>query len=118
MKIDFRKVFVPGIIDYSNRFVEAFKAHITKLGGIKNSDNEVILNFSSVASIEKKKFATGVYGDGPVYEYWKVYMKDRQTYEFEFKTGLAIVMLWKRHTREGRWDMQEDKKINKKIFEN
>jgi len=112
-KTNFETIFVPGIIDYNSHFVEAFKANITKLKGISNSDREVFLCFNNVSSIEKKKFATGVYGDGPVHEYWKVYMKDRQTYEFEFKTGLAIVELWKRHFREGRWNMQEDVKLKR-----
>ena len=43
-------------------------------------------------------------------------MKNSREYDFEYKTGLAIIELWKRSFREGRWNMQEDAKINKNLF--
>ena len=115
-KINFEEVFVPGIIDYNSRFVQAFKALINKDKGVLNSDNEVLLCLGDLSSAEKRQIRCGVYSDGPVHDYWTIYMKNSREYDFEYKTGLAIIELWKRSFREGRWNMQEDAKINKNLF--
>ena len=113
---NYENIFVPGIIDYDSRFVEALKAHITRDAGVSNAENEVLISLSQISSIEKKQFKCGVYNKGPVHDYWVVYLKDAIAYCFEYKTGLAIVELWKRSFREGKWNMQEDTKINKNLF--
>ena len=113
---NFEKVFVPGIIDYDSRFVEAFRAAINKDKGVSNSNNEALFCLSDISSIQKRQIVCGVYSDGPVHDYWTVYMKNSREYDFEYKTGLAIVELWKRSFREGRWNMQEDIKINKNLL--
>ena len=116
-KTNFENVFVQGIIDYDSHFVEAFKASITRDKGVSNSDNEVLIYLNSISSIEKRQFRCGVYSNGPVHDYWIVHIQNStHYYQFEYHTGLAIVLLWKRHFREGRWNMQEDIKINKNLF--
>lgn len=113
---NYENVFVPGIIDYDSQFIQAFKASIHRDKGISNSKIDVLLCLSEISSIEKKQFKCGVYNKGPVYEFWIVWMKNSLEYSFEYKTGLAIVELWKRFFREGRWNMQEDMKINKNLL--
>jgi len=110
---NFEKIFVPGIIDYDSHFVEAFKARINKINGINNSDIYVLIALCQISSIEKLKFQTGVYSDGPVHDYWKIHMKDSIYYTFQYETGSAIAELWKRYFREGRWNMEEDIKLKK-----
>lgn len=113
---NYENVFVPGIIDYDSQFIQAFKASIHRDKGISNSKIDVLLCLSEISSIEKKQFKCGVYNKGPVYEFWIVWMKNSLEYSFEYKTGLAIVELWKRYFREGRWNMQQDMKINKNLL--
>ena len=115
-KTNYENIFVPGIIDYDSRFVQALKAIINKDRGISNSDNDVLLCLSDLSSVEKRQFRCGVYSDGPVHDYWIIHMKNSREYDFEYKTGLAIIELWKRSFREGKWNMQEDAKINKNLF--
>lgn len=114
-KTNYENIFVPGIIDYDSHFVQALKAAINRDRGISNSDNDVLLCLNDLSSVEKRQFRSGLYNKGPVYDYWIVYMKNSREYDFEYKTGLAIIELWKRHFREGKWNMQEDIKINKNV---
>ena len=112
MKNDLSKYFVPGIIDYTSRYVEAFKASISKHKGVSNSDIEVLINLNNISSIEKRQFRCGVYNKGPVYDYWTVHIQNStHYYQFEYHTGLAIVLLWKRHFQEGGYTMAEELKI-------
>ena len=112
MENDLSKYFVPGIIDYTSRYVEAFKALIDRDKGVRSSDNEVLINLSSVSSIEKRQFRCGVYHNGPVHDYWTVHIQNSaHYYQFEYHTGLAIALLWKRHFRYGGWHMEEDRKL-------
>lgn len=112
-KTNYENIFVPGIIDYDSHFVQAFKARINRDKGVVISENDALLCLSGVSSIEKRQFKTGVYSDGPVHDWWVVHMKNSLEYDFEYKTGLAIIELWKRHFREARWNMQEDIKLKK-----
>ena len=115
MKNDLSKYFVPGIIDYTSRYVEVFKASISRDKGVSNSDNEVLINLNSISSIEKRQFRCGVYKNGPVHDYWTVHIQNStHNYQFEYHTGLAIVLLWKRHFREGGYTMIEESKMHEK----
>jgi hypothetical protein len=112
-KTNYENIFVPGIVDYDSCFVQAFKASIHRDKGVSNAENDVLLCLSQISSIEKKQLKCGVYNKGPIHDYWVVWMKDTAAYSFEYKTGLAIIELWKRHFREGRWNMQEDIKLKR-----
>jgi len=115
MKNDLSKYFVPGIIDYTSRYVEVFKASISRDKGVSNSDNEVLINLNNISSIEKRQFRCGVYNKGPVHDYWTVHIQNStHYYQFEYHTGLAIVLLWKRHFREGGYTMADESKMYEK----
>ena len=61
MKNDLSKYFVPGVIDYTSRYVEVFKASINRDKGVSNSNDEVLINLSNISSIEKRQFKCGTY---------------------------------------------------------
>ena len=112
MENDLSKYFVPGMIDYTSRYVEVFKALICRDKGVRNSDNEVLIDLDSISSIEKRQFRCGVYSKGPVHDYWTVHIQNStHYYQFEYHTGLAIVLLWKRHFREGGYTMAKELKL-------
>jgi len=115
MENDLSKYFVPGVIDYTSRYVEVFKASINRDKGVSNSNDEVLINLNNISSIEKRQFKCGVYHDGPVHDYWTVHIQNSaHYYQFEYHTGLAIVLLWKRCCRYGGWHMEEDRKLYEK----
>jgi len=114
MRKDLSKYFVPGIIDYSNRYVEAFKASIHRDNGIGNSGNEVLILLNSISSIEKRQFKCGVYSKGPTVKYWRIHLQNSLYYDFDHKTGLAIIALWKRHFLEDEFTMTEESKAYEK----
>tara|TARA_B100000035_G_scaffold249473_1_gene218273 strand:- start:1556 stop:1966 length:411 start_codon:yes stop_codon:yes gene_type:complete len=115
MENDLSKYFVPGMINYTSRYVEAFKALICRDKGVRNSDNEVLINLNSISSIEKRQFRCGVYSKGPIHDFWTVHIQNSaHYYEFEYHTGLAIVLLWKRHFREGGYRMEKERPFYEK----
>ena len=114
MKNDLSKYFVPGIIDYTSRYVEAFDASFTN-SGVKITDNEVLINLNNISSIEKKSYNHDYHRFAGDFTYWKVYIQGSgHYYQFDYHTGLAITLLWKRHFREGGYSRDKELKLYEK----
>jgi hypothetical protein len=114
MKNDLSKYFVPGVIDYTSRYVEALDASFTA-SGVKTTNNEVLINLNNISSIEKKSYDHYNSCRSEDFTYWKVYMQGTgHHFQFDYHTGLAIVLLWKRHFREGGFNRDEELKLYEK----